>query len=126
MAKILVVDDMPMTHLLLRIMLSRINHTVVDAFNGKEALKQLGETEVDLIITDINMPQMDGLTLIENLKADEKLNKLPIIIMTASIQEHLNLVAKGWGDNPILTQPITSRELNDAVARCLSQHVCAD
>lgn len=126
MANILIVDDMPMTHRLLCIMLSRSNHNVITAINGHEALKKLQETPVDLMITDINMPEMDGLTLMETIQSNDKLKKLPVIVMTASVTDHLKLLSNGIRNHPILTQPITSRELNDAVTHCLQVPVCAD
>lgn len=127
MARILVVDDTLMTHRLLQIMLSRNNHTVINAYNGREALKQLKKTVVDLIITDISMPLMDGLGLTEAVHADERLQHLPIIFMTSSIQAHQKLLSSPrTHKKPMLTQPITSRELNDVVTHCLQLPVCAD
>jgi CheY-like chemotaxis protein len=126
MATILIVDDMPMIHRLLCIMLSRNNHKVVTALNGKEALAKLKETPVDLMITDINMPEMDGLTLMETIQADDRHRQLPIIVMTASITDHLKLLSNGLRTHPILTQPITTRELNDAVTHCLQVPAFAD
>jgi CheY-like chemotaxis protein len=127
MANILIVDDVPQILRLLCIMLSRNNHTAITALDGEEALEKLRETAVDLMITDINMPQMDGLTLMKIIQSDEQLRNLPIIVMTASIQTQLNLMANGEENkSTVLTQPITSRELNEAVSRCLNQPVCAD
>jgi CheY-like chemotaxis protein len=126
MATILIVDDMPMIHRLLCIMLSRNNHKVITALNGKEALAKLKETPVDLMITDINMPVMDGLTLMEIIQSDDRHKKLPIIVMTASITDHLKLLSNGLRTHPILTQPITTRELNDAVTHCLQVPAFAD
>ncbi|MCC6604350.1 MAG: response regulator [Anaerolineae bacterium] len=126
MATILIVDDMPMIHRLLCIMLSRNNHKVITALNGKEALAKLKETPVDLMITDINMPVMDGLTLMEKIQSDDRHKKLPIIVMTASITDHLKLLSNGLRTHPILTQPITTRELNDAVTHCLQVPAFAD
>ena len=127
MANILIVDDVPQILRLLCIILSRNNHTAITAPNGEEALKKLRETAVDLIITDINMPHMDGLTLMEIIQADEQLRNLPVIVMTANIRTHLQLMAQGKENKSlVLTQPITSRELNEAVSLCLSQPAYAD
>lgn len=124
MAKILIVDDMPLTHRLLRLMLSRDNHSAITAYNGAEALEKLREAPVDLMITDINMPDMDGWDLIEKIRGDDRWKQMPIIVMTASIQEHIRLLSESERDTkPILTQPITSRELNEAVSRCLQTAV---
>ena len=126
MANILIVDDMPMIHRLLCIMLSRNNHKVITALNGQEALEKLEEMPIDLMITDINMTEMDGLTLMEIIQSDDRHKKLPIIVMTASITDHLKLLSNGLRNLPILTQPITTRELNDAVTHCLQVPAFAD
>ena len=126
MATILIVDDIPMIHRLLCIMLSRNNHKVITALNGQEALAKLKAMPIDLMITDINMPVMDGLTLMEIIQSDEKLKRLPIVVMTASITDHLKLLSNGLRKHPVLTQPITTRELNDAVTHCLEVPAFAD
>lgn len=77
MATILIVDDMPMIHRLLCIMLSRNNHKVITALNGQEALAKLKEAPIDLMITDINMPVMDGLTLMEIINSDDRYKNCP-------------------------------------------------
>ncbi|MCP5093999.1 MAG: response regulator [Chloroflexi bacterium] len=120
MAKILVVDDIAMTNRLMQIMLGRINHTAITVNNGREALDYLRDSSVDLMITDIMMPEMDGLTLLSELRASDQYKDLPIIVMTASGQEQLPRQATEKGARMVLTQPISSWELNHAVSQCLS------
>lgn len=119
MAKILVVDDEPVTNRLLSLMLQRNNHTVVNANNGVEALSCLKQTQIDLMITDINMPDMNGLVLLEELRATKKHKDLPVIVLTAIGQEHMSQVAVQKGASNFLTRPVSSWELKEAVSDCL-------
>jgi adenylate cyclase len=117
MANILVVDDNPVIQLMLSLMLKRSDQTVFTAASGREALELLDRTAVDLAILDVNMPDMDGLTLLKQLRDDNRYQDLPIIMLTASGREQVRLVAKQKGANGFLTKPTSSRELLDMVAR---------
>lgn len=119
MAKILVVDDEPVTNRLLSLMLQRNNHTVLTANNGVEALSCLDKTHIDLMITDINMPDMNGLTLLETLRANQQHKNLPVIVLTAIGQEHMSQIAAQKGATDFLTRPVSSWELKEAVSGCL-------
>ena len=120
MAKILIVDDAPHTHRLLTLMLERINHTTISAESGPQALEHLENTQVDLMITDLNMPIMNGFTLMEQVRSQERFKNLPIIMLTASGQQQAPLEAAAKGANRFLTQPISSWELNRVVTECLA------
>lgn len=119
MAKILVVDDEPVTNRLLSLMLQRNNHTVWTANNGVEALSCLDKTSIDLMITDINMPDMNGLALLETLRSTQKHKDLPVIVLTAIGQEHMSQIATQKGASNFLTRPVSSWELKEAVTGCL-------
>lgn len=120
MAKILIVDDTPHIHRLLTLMLQRINHTTISADNGREALEQLENTPVDLMITDLNMPEMSGFTLMEKVRSSEKFKNLPIIMLSATGQEQAEQVAEQKGANRFMSQPVSTWELNRVVSECLS------
>ena len=117
MASILVVDDNPVIQLMLSLMLKRNDQTVHTAASGEEALELLARTGIDLVILDVNMPDIDGLTLLKQLRDDERYQNLPIIMLTASGREQVRLVAAQKGANGFLTKPTSSRELLDMVAR---------
>jgi two-component system, chemotaxis family, chemotaxis protein CheY len=119
MATILVVDDSPVMQRLLKLMLQRSDHTVVTVDNGTEAVNSLAKLSIDLVITDVNMPEMDGLTLLQKLRADERYQNLPIIVLTASGQERIRRVAAQGGANGFLTRPTSSWELKEIVNYCL-------
>jgi CheY-like chemotaxis protein len=119
MAKILVVDDSYMNHRLLGIMLRRNEYTIISAYNGLEAVKTVANTPVDLVISDINMPAMDGLSLLEHLRNSVQFHNLPVILITASGQEYLQRIAMEKGASGFLTQPFSSWELNRLISDCL-------
>jgi two-component system chemotaxis response regulator CheY len=121
MAMILVVDDYSTSQRLLGFILRQHNHTVVTAIHGLSALEQLAKIPVDLVITDLNMPEMDGLTLLQQLRADPRLMYLPVIILTGSGYEQDNARAKAAGATSFLTKPVESEELI-AMVNCLLSH----
>lgn len=119
MAKVLVVDDDQVSHQILRILLRREDHDVFSATNGLEAIESLQIQEVDLVITDINMPEMDGLEFLRWLRNDEKYHNIPVIILTASGQLNLVETANEQGATGFITQPFSSWELIGLVNECL-------
>ena len=82
----LVVEDSPTMRQLIVFALSRIRGlAVIEADDGVDALKKLASTHFDIILTDINMPIMDGLKLVKRVRADEGLRNIPIVIITTGI-----------------------------------------
>ena len=119
MATILVVDDSPVIQRMLSFTLKRNRHTVFTAPHGKLALKLLSKGKVDLVITDVTMPEMDGLTLLKQLRSDARYESLPVVMLTASGQEGDRMNAEAEGANGFLTKPTSSRELIDTVNKLI-------
>jgi len=113
---VLIVDDSPaMRGFVRRVLeLSGIEvGTCLNASNGQEALDLLRSNWVDVILTDINMPLMDGEALLKILEADESLSTIPVIVISTDSTQHrvqsmLTLGAKGYVTKPFL--PETLRE----------------
>ena len=80
---ILIVDDSKVAREVVKEFLSSTTVKVSEASNGKEALTHLQQNYVDLIICDLNMPQMNGLELIESIRDSEKLSSIPIALITS-------------------------------------------
>jgi CheY-like chemotaxis protein len=121
MAMILVVDDYSTSQRLLSYILRQNHHTVGMAAHGLNALEQLEKQPFDLVITDLDMPEMDGLTLLQELRADPRFVNLPVIILTGSAYEQDNARAKAAGATSFLTKPVESEELI-AMVNCLLSH----
>lgn len=113
MPTILVADDDPVSQRMLGIILGRLGHTVVPAMNGQEALDQLHVGPVDLVILDLAMPVMDGVTALRTLRADARFERLPVIMLTASGLERDARTARAEGASEFLTKPFRSHELID-------------
>ncbi len=117
--EVLVVDDNPATRHLIGLYLKRHGYTLLEAENGLEALEKLAQGPVDLIITDLNMPQMDGVALTRALKQDQALGTIPVLILTSEdgAQERLNGLAAGAA--AYLTKPVSPERLIEEVTRLL-------
>jgi two-component system chemotaxis response regulator CheY len=112
--KILVVDDTVDTRDLLHLYLKTAGYTVFMAADGGEGLYQAKMDEPDLIITDINMPNLDGFAMIRELRATEHFADKPIIALTAYGEEQLEK-AREAGANEALTKPMNLEELVELV-----------
>jgi DNA-binding response OmpR family regulator len=108
--KILVVDDTTDTRDLLHLYLKSAGYTVFVAADGGEGLYQAKMDEPDLIITDINMPNLDGFGMIRELRATEQFANLPIIALTAYGEEQLER-AREAGASEAVTKPMIMEEL---------------
>src|SRR5215218_2038441 len=121
MATILVVDDYSTSQRLLGFILRQNDHTVVTAVHGLGALEVLAERAIDLVITDLSMPEMDGMTLLQELRSNSQFQSLPVIILTGSAYAQDNTRAKAAGATLFLTKPVESEELIATVTRLLAQ-----
>lgn len=119
MARILVVDDYAVTQRVITFILQRSNHQIITAGNGQEALELLAQTEVDLAIIDMAMPIMDGLTLLRHIRKDERLQEIPVIMLTASGDDDHRIEATAEGVSAFLTKPASTQELTMVVQRLL-------
>jgi PAS domain S-box-containing protein/putative nucleotidyltransferase with HDIG domain len=120
--KILIVDDTPINQKLLRAQIEGAGHSVFDASNGIEALKLLETTPVDVVITDILMPHMDGYTLCYEIRNHDKLCNLPIIFYTATYtSEEDEKASYGIGADLYLRKPASADQLEDGIREVISK-----
>ena len=108
--KILIVEDNPELLMLMQHML-RSHYRVFAAPNGKEALDIIHQTDLDLIVSDVMMPEMDGLELTQTIKEDDNYKHLPIILLTAKTQEEDQEEALRIGADEYLTKPFRLSDL---------------
>lgn len=120
MASILVVDDYVVTQRVLGTQLRKGGYDVIVAGSGSEALAYFTEHHFDLAIIDVAMPGMDGITLLEQVRNNQTLQQLPIIMLTASVLDDDRERAKAAGADDFLTKPISTWELLDVVKRQLT------
>jgi two-component system chemotaxis response regulator CheY len=105
---------------LIRFALNRIpGASVVEASDGVDGLKKLASNEVDLILTDINMPIMDGLKLVSLVRSNEAYSNVPIVIITTEGAKEDKERAMALGANAYITKPIQSTALLTTVKELL-------
>lgn len=118
--RVLVVDDDRVIQQLLEVNLELEGYEVVaTAADGREALEKIAELKPDLVILDIMMPKMDGLEVCRRLKADPKLSKIPVILLSARAQDLDVRAGLEIGASAYLTKPFDPVELLDVVGRLL-------
>lgn len=115
----MIVEDEEIVRENLSELLSEKDYNVIEATNGKEALELLTLSNVDLIITDLKMPVMDGLAFVQEVKKNEKTKTIPIIVLSAKSESSIiqfcvqNLIAE------YISKPFDASFLYNAVARNL-------
>lgn len=121
MATILIVDDYAPNHRLMSFVLEQSGYAVVSALDGLHALDCLAMMPIDLIVTDLTMPRLDGIGLTERVRADARFCHVPIIVVTASGKETDEVKATGVGVDAFLTKPVDSEDLARAVASLVTR-----
>ena len=108
----LVVEDSPMMRQLLVFALSRVKHLrVTEADDGVDGLRKLAAGKFDIILTDINMPIMDGLKLVKRVRSDPTHKDTPIIVITTEGSQEDRQRAMQLGANAYITKPIQAPQV---------------
>jgi two-component system chemotaxis response regulator CheY len=108
----LVVEDSPTMRQLIVFALKRIRDLqVLEADDGVDALRKMAASKLDIILTDINMPIMDGLKLVKRVRSDEALKNIPIVIITTEGAEEDRQRALALGANAYITKPIQAPQV---------------
>lgn len=116
----LVVEDSPMMRQLLVFALARVKKIhVTEAEDGVDALRKLANQRFDLILTDINMPIMDGLKLVKRIRSDANHAETPIIIITTEGSNEDRTRAMALGANAYITKPIQAPQVIQKVKELL-------
>jgi two-component system, chemotaxis family, chemotaxis protein CheY len=117
---LLVVDDSATTRMLISLTLKKEGvYRIVEVANGREAVDKLSAEPVDCVLTDINMPQMNGLDLISYIRSQHREPKLPIIVITTQGEEESRDKGMAQGANAYLTKPISGPKLVSLVRELL-------
>jgi len=119
-ARILVVDDNPVNLKLVSDVLAFEGHEILNAMDAEEAQVLLRVTLPDLILKDIALPGMDGLTLTRQLKADPRTCRIPVVALTAFAMKGDDRKALEAGCDGYITKPIDTRALPGEVALLLA------
>src|SRR5262245_7059387 len=112
--RFLVVDDFSTMRRIVRNLLKELGFANVDeAEDGAIALQKLKAGGFDFVVSDWNMPNMDGLTLLQSIRADEALKKLPVLMVTAEAKKENIVAAAAAGANGYVVKPFTAATLDE-------------
>ena len=116
----LIVEDSPMMRQLLVFALARVkNLRVTEADDGVDGLRKLAQSKYDVIITDINMPRMDGFGLIDHVRKQRADRSTPILVLTTESDEEKKQRARQAGATGWIVKPFDPQKLIAAVRRVL-------
>lgn len=117
---IITVDDSSTMRRIIKNTLQKIGFsTILEAGNGIEALEVMSKNKVDMIVTDWNMPEMDGLTFVKAVRQKEEYKELPILMITTEAAKEDILTALRSGVNNYVVKPFTPETLQEKVFKLL-------
>ena len=111
---ILVVDDFPTMRRIVRSLLKELGFTnVEEAEDGQEALGKLKSGDFEFVVSDWNMPNLDGLEMLKQIRADEAMKALPVLMVTAEAKKENIVAAAQAGANGHIVKPFTAATLEE-------------
>lgn len=117
---ILVADDSSTVRKFVSFSLKMENFTVITAEDGMDALEKMSQTHVDLAIVDLNMPNMDGFELIQNIRNSDDYGRLPVIILSSERGENAKERGEEVGANAYLEKPFDVKMIQFQVSKFLN------
>jgi len=108
---ILTVDDSPSMRQMVAFTLSQAGYHVIEACNGRDALDKLAGATVNLALTDLNMPVMDGIEFIRQMRANPAFKYLPVLMLTTESQPEKKMAGKAAGATGWIVKPFTADQL---------------
>jgi len=116
---IMTVDDSASVRQMVSFTLRDAGFEVIEAVDGRDAMKKLGATPVHMMITDLNMPNMDGIELIRSVRANSSCRFIPIIMLTAESQPEKKQEGKTAGATGWITKPFKPDQLLAVIRKVL-------
>lgn len=121
--KFLVVDDFSTMRRIVRNLLKELGYSSVDeAEDGSAALAKLKRESYDFLISDWNMPVMDGLQLLQAVRADATLSAMPVLMVTAEAKKENIIAAAQAGASGYIVKPFTATTLDEKIKKILEKH----
>lgn len=111
---ILVVDDFPTMRRIVRSLLRELGFSnIEEAEDGQEALSKLQSGDFEFVVSDWNMPNLDGLEMLKRIRSDEKTKALPVLMVTAEAKKENIIAAAQAGASGYVVKPFTAATLED-------------
>ncbi len=117
--KILVVDDSASLRQVVAIALKGAGYDVVEASDGNDALKKLTGDKVHLVISDVNMPGMDGITFVQEMKKQAAYKFTPVIMLTTEAGEDMKARGQAAGAKAWVVKPFRPEQMLNAVSKLI-------
>ena len=119
MASILAVDDSASMRQMVSFTLRSSGYDVIEAIDGQDALDKIGDRHVDLVLTDQNMPRMDGLTLIRELRCVDRFKRTPILMLTTESSDEMKQAGRAAGATGWMVKPFDPQRLLEIISKVL-------
>ena len=116
---ILVADDSASMRQLISFTLQGAGFQVIEALDGKDALKKIKENKIDMVISDLNMPNFDGMELLKYLRDNDSFKSIPVVMLTTESGLSTVLEAKNAGISGWILKPFEPKKLTDTVKNLL-------
>lgn len=123
---VLVVDDEPDVLLLCRVNLEFEGYEVVTASDGVAGLERCRQLRPDVVLLDVMMPRMDGWQTLEAIKADEQLTHIPVVMLTAKVQDEDQIHGWSAGAAEYITKPFSPLSLTRVIADVIANDPAAE
>ena len=118
---IMVVDDFDVIRDLVSLILRKEGHEVLESRNGREALDLLSDNKIDMLITDLNMPEMDGIELVKTVRSRPGMGFVPIVMISSEILEARKQKAYEAGINDWVPKPFIAKQLRNVLTKYAQQ-----
>ena len=115
--RVMIVDDSDVIRKMATMVLGKSGYSVLEAVDGQDALDKLRDSAIDLLISDVNMPNLGGIELIRQIRSDPDHRFMPVILLTSESQPDKRIEAKAAGMTGWLVKPFMPAQLIAAVKR---------
>jgi two-component system, chemotaxis family, chemotaxis protein CheY len=116
---IMTVDDSTSVRQMVSFTLKEAGYQVIEAADGRDAISKMNGTDINLIITDLNMPNMDGIELIKNIRTNPKYKFIPILMLTTESQTEKKMEGKKAGATGWIIKPFQPEQLLSVVKKVI-------
>lgn len=119
-AKILVVEDDPDVMRILTHALNAVGHRVIPAYGGEDAIRKVKAQQFDLVLTDLSMPKVSGVEVIESIKSNPETRHIPVVAVTAHVWDTIAQAAGQVGCDGYISKPFSPKQLVTEIQKYLN------
>jgi two-component system, chemotaxis family, chemotaxis protein CheY len=116
---IMTVDDSASVRQMVSFTLKEAGYQVIEAADGRDAISKMNGSQINLVVTDLNMPNMDGIELIKNIRANPKYKFIPILMLTTESQTEKKMEGKKAGATGWIIKPFQPQQLLSVVKKVI-------